>query len=296
LLVWTATVYLGRGDLQRARELTDQAWALAGLDGQAERLDVHVVVPAHIGRTACLVAEGRCDEAVEIGEAGVVLADRAGYVFWSLHILLPLLGEAHLRRRDLESARRLGRRMREEGARIGHRLATAWADACDAIVHWLSGDVERSIDLLRGGAEALEAIPWVYDAARIRRQLAGRLAELGRNDEALQELRRVHDTFARLGAQPELEATRTMFREIDARPPVRTGDGTADLTGREWEIARLVARRMSSKAIAKELNIRERTVTTHLSNMYKKLGIHGKTELGDLVREGRLAAPAPDGS
>ena len=75
-----------------------------------------------------------------------MLADRAGYVFWSLHILLPLLGETHLRRRDLESARRVGRRMREEGARIGHKLATAWADACDAIVHWLSGDVEKSID------------------------------------------------------------------------------------------------------------------------------------------------------
>ncbi len=295
LLVWTATVYVGRGDLTRARELADQAWALAGLEGaEHERADVHVGVPAHIGRTACLLAEERWEEAARVGEAGVVLADRAGYVFWSLHLLLPLLAEIHLRRRDLPAARAVARRMREEGARIGHRLATAWADGCDALILWISGELEASVDMLRGGAEALERIPLLYDAARIRRQLAGRLAELDRRDEALEELKRVHETFTELGARPELEATRGMFEELDARPPTlpSQGTGAADLTPREWDVALCIARRMSSKAVGKELGIRERTVTTHLTRIYKKLDISGREELGDMVREGRLAAPS----
>jgi tetratricopeptide (TPR) repeat protein len=294
LLVWTATVYIGRGDLTRARELADRAWQMAGLDSDGlGRTDVHVGVPAHIGRTACLVAEGRWDEAARVGEAGVVLADRAGYIFWSLHLLLPLLAETHLRRRDLESARKVAARMRREGARIGHRLATAWADGCDGLILWISGDLEASVSMLRDGAEALEEIPLFYDAARIRRQLAGRLAERDRPEEALDELRRVHETFSQLGARPELEKTREMFEELDRRPPtlVGHGPGAAELTPREWDVALCIARRMSSKATGKALGIRERTVTTHLTRIYRKLDISGREELGDLVREGRLAAP-----
>lgn len=297
LLVWTTMVYLGRGDLQRARELADRAWRLAGLDADEDpRGDVHVSVPAHIGRTACLVAEGRWDEAVAVGEQGIELADRAGYVFWSLHFLLPLVAEAHLRRRDIPGARHAGARMRSEALKIGHRLATAWADACDALVIWLSGeDLAPAIDMLRAGAESLEEIPMRYDSARLRRQLAGRLAEAGRREEALAELRRVYDAFGTLGAQPELDATREMFRELDARPPLpppRPGLGV--LTGREWDVARCVAARMSNKAIAKELGMRERTATTHLTRIFRKLEVRNRHELGDMVREGRLTAPESD--
>ena len=59
----------------------------------------------------------------------------------------------------------------------------------------------------------------IWDAARVRRQLAGRLAELGDRDASLSELHRVHRTFARLGAGSELAKTMEMYREIGAEPP-----------------------------------------------------------------------------
>jgi DNA-binding NarL/FixJ family response regulator len=129
----------------------------------------------------------------------------------------------------------------------------------------------------------------VYDAARLRRQIAGLKARLGRRDAALAELRDVHEVFVRLGAQPELERCRGTFRELDSRPPSRTeAPGSGDLTGRELDVARCVATRMSNKAVARELGISQRTVTTHLSNIYRKLGIGSRGELVDRVREGRL--------
>lgn len=291
LLVWTATVYLGRGDLDRGRELADRAWALAGLrEGEARVGDVHIVVPAHLGAAACLLAEERHAEAIAVGEAGAELADRAGYLFWSLHLLLPIVSEAYLRIRDLPAATAIGRRLRGEGSVRGHRLAVAWADAIDAIVAWLSGDLERGIDLLRSAADALDAIPVRWEAARVRRQLAGRLIEVGRGEEALVELRRVHEIFGDLGARPELEKCRAMFRELGARPPSRIeAEGTSDLTPREVEVAELVSRRLSNKAVARHLGIAPRTVTTHLSNIYRKLGISSRGALVDLVREGRLS-------
>ncbi len=127
----------------------------------------------------------------------------------------------------------------------------------------------------------------VFDAARLRRQLAGRLAELNRTGEALAELRRAHSIFRDLGAEPELEKTRRMFSELETRPPPRRAltQGLGGMTGRELEISRLVVGRHSNKAIAKELGISPRTVTTHLTNIYGKLDVSSRGELVDLVRE-----------
>ncbi len=45
---------------------------------------------------------------------------------------------------------------------------------------------------------------------------------------------------------------------------------------------------MSNEAVARRLDISTRTVTTHLSNIYRKLEIGSRDELTDLVREGQL--------
>ena len=130
----------------------------------------------------------------------------------------------------------------------------------------------------------------LYDACRIRRQLAGRLAELDRRDEALAQLRRVHDVFARLGAEPELKSTRDMLRELDARPPALSHyEPTAKLTSRQVEVAVHIGRGASAKGIGKKLGIKERTVTTHLTNIYKKVGVRSGEELRVMIREGRLS-------
>ena len=169
------------------------------------------------------------------------------------------------------------------------RSGLAWLGAFEAVKVWYSGDIERATVLLRKAAENLEEVPMIYDAARLRRQLAGRLADLGDRDAALQELRRVHDVFQRIGAKPELKKTRGMFRELDTRPPSTSqGSGAEALSQRELEIARLVARRKSNKAIAKELGISPRTVSTHLSNAFQKLEIGSRGELADYARDHSL--------
>jgi DNA-binding CsgD family transcriptional regulator len=126
----------------------------------------------------------------------------------------------------------------------------------------------------------------VLDAARIRRQLAGRLAEMGQREEAIAELRRVHEILLRLGAERELRKTREMFRELGARLPPRAAKmGAAALTDRELEIARLAAAGKSNKAIGKSLDISVRTVGTHLSNIFRKLHVESREQLLARMRE-----------
>ncbi len=55
--------------------------------------------------------------------------------------------------------------------------------------------------------------------------------------------------------------------------------GSHNLTRREEEIARLILRGNSNKKIASKLYITEKTVKTHLTKIFKKLGINNRLEL-----------------
>jgi two-component system, NarL family, response regulator LiaR len=54
--------------------------------------------------------------------------------------------------------------------------------------------------------------------------------------------------------------------------------GNLDLYPREIEVLKLTAKGMRNKEIAKELNISERTVQAHLSNIFNKLEVDSRTE------------------
>ncbi len=65
-----------------------------------------------------------------------------------------------------------------------------------------------------------------------------------------------------------------------------TGGGSkADLTKREFEIADACSRGMRNKAIAKLLNISEKTVKGHLNNIFRKLQVNNRFALGLYIRE-----------
>jgi len=285
LLVLTSLFYEGRGDLERARALIDDAQDVSGLQGDGPR-DVHMVVPTLGGLAHYQVGVGDYAGAITTARQGLEIAEGTGYKLWAVHRLLPILAEACLWAGEIDAAEEVGHRLRGHSAAMNHKLGLAWADACDALVRWKRGDPQGGAVAMRDAAESLESIPMIPYAARLRRQLAGRLAEIGDMDGSEAELRRVHDTFLRLGAEGELEKTRIQFKEIGRRPPPRPVPGGAvGLTGRELEIARLVAKRQSNKAIGRDLGISHRTVSTHLSNIFQKLDVTSRTELGDLIRD-----------
>ena len=65
------------------------------------------------------------------------------------------------------------------------------------------------------------------------------------------------------------------------------------LTARELDLATRAAAGQSDAEIAKDTGLSIRTVQTHLSNIYHKLGITGRAELaGRLDLEPQLRTPA----
>lgn len=78
-----------------------------------------------------------------------------------------------------------------------------------------------------------------------------------------------------------------------ASPSEPTPGSFDSLTPREEEVVRLLARGLADRDLAQTLFISVRTVQTHLSHIYAKLGVHTRTEVALMaVREGRASIPS----
>lgn len=71
------------------------------------------------------------------------------------------------------------------------------------------------------------------------------------------------------------------------RPPA----AHADLTARELEVLRLIARGLQNKQIAAQLHLSEKTVKTHVSAILRKLGVADRTQAAVYAVRERLAEP-----
>lgn len=74
-------------------------------------------------------------------------------------------------------------------------------------------------------------------------------------------------------------------QSLETVPPRVATPLAARLTPRELEIARLVAQGLTNPEIGKRLHISPRTVSTHLANIYERLGIHNRAALASTFVE-----------
>ncbi len=62
------------------------------------------------------------------------------------------------------------------------------------------------------------------------------------------------------------------------------------LTKREYQVFSLLILNKSTKDIAEELNISEKTIRNHISNVMQKLGVKGRTQaVIELIKLGELS-------
>ena len=144
---------------------------------------------------------------------------------------------------------------------------------------------------------------WLLGAADSLWQLVG--SRLGRNAavealhanaeqaarDALGEdrYRALHDQGA---GYPLAEIVRLAADDADDLPPHPAHRAAADglgLTGREREIAGLVAEGLSNRQIAERLVISKRTVDAHIEHIYAKLGVSSRVQLASSLRSAHPA-------
>jgi DNA-binding NarL/FixJ family response regulator len=87
--------------------------------------------------------------------------------------------------------------------------------------------------------------------------------------------------------------TRRLIQEFSRTPPAQRGlpPTLEELTPRELEVFKLLARGMSNAEVAAELVVSETTVKTHVARILMKLGVRDRVQAVVLAYESGLIAP-----
>lgn len=159
-------------------------------------------------------------------------------------------------------------------------LARSWGVAAPL------GVALRAIGLIRRDMAALEESVDVLAGSPARLEYARSLHELGmvrlasrHRDEARRLLRDAYVLALDCGAAPLVARIAETLAEAGARRPRPRPTGVAALTAQERRIAELAAAGATNREIAETLFLIQRTVETHLTSVYRKLGIDGRPTL-----------------
>ncbi len=293
-LATLARAEAGTGREQAAREHADQALRLAERAGTSS-----ITSYARAALGLLELGLSRPDRAAEqlaplpsltlrhgLGEPGAVC--------WQ-----PDWIEASIRLSDLGHAKQALARLEREAASVNRIWALAAAARYRGL---LAPDDEFEQHFLQ--ALALhELTPTPFERARTQLCLGERLRRAGERRRARDQLDQALQAFLRLGAQPWVSHVE---RELSAAGAtrIRTGEGHAArsahqlLTAQELQVAMAVGEGKTNKQAAAALFVSPKTIEFHLNHIYRKLGIHTRTQLARtmLARPPATispAAPAP---
>jgi DNA-binding CsgD family transcriptional regulator len=168
-------------------------------------------------------------------------------------------------------------------------MPIAWANRAAAAVDLYTGNASAAAERALLAVAGAEEVGAPIEAA-LSRTLAGRaLAQTGERDRAIAELRNAAAALEACGALRWRAEAERELRRLGHRVHRRTPRGKAGaigleaLTSRELQVARLVVDRKTNPQIAAELFLSQKTVETHLRNIFRKVDVSSRVELARAV-------------
>ena len=159
---------------------------------------------------------------------------------------------------DVEAARPAAVELVETASMFGTGLLVAMGRRALGAVLLAEGDAAGALVELRAACNELNRLGVVHEGACARLLLADACEALGDHDTASME---------RAAAEAALASLR----------PERAPRAAGDLTDRELEVLGLLAAGKTNRAIAEDLFISEKTVASHVSHIFTKLGVTSRS-------------------
>ena len=181
-------------------------------------------------------------------------------------------------------------RLAAEELELAERWGTARAIGVALCALGVAHRDADGVDLLEQAVRTLQDASAPVELARSLVDLGGELRRLGTRGRAREHLRQGLDLAHRHGAIALADRAREELRIAGARPRRDALRGRDALTSSELRVALLAADGHTNTQIAQQLFITPRTVETHLTSSYAKLGIRSRRELQGALRTG---APRP---
>jgi DNA-binding CsgD family transcriptional regulator len=139
--------------------------------------------------------------------------------------------------------------------------------------------------MLQESVSSLEASQARLELARSLAELGGALRRAGRRSEARKHLRRALDLAHRCGGERVAEHAHTELLAAGARPRREVLTGPLSLTASERRVAGMAAQGSTNREVAQALFVSLRTVETHLTHAFQKLGIDSRTQLAEALED-----------
>ncbi len=280
-LTGLAGVAMDTGDYDEAERIFREAIVAATRTG-----DVIILARAIDSLSVALHAGGDPAEAVVFAERALALYRTHGNVR-GIAISMDHVGKCSRSLGDLDRAWSCHRESLEWRRKVGDpRGMVVWMEAVAALL---------------ASCDAFEAAACVLGAADTIRRRGGfppHNQEKAQLDAALLRIRsnvppkRCATAWSRGGSMslPDIvdlafdEADRAVAARGERQPPARATDPLVTLsdyrlTPRELEVAHLLAVRLSDKEIGRRLSISPRTVSTHVTVILGKLGVHSRRDV-----------------
>jgi predicted ATPase/DNA-binding CsgD family transcriptional regulator len=275
-LILRSIPFSAQGDTAAAAEHAESALSLARLM-HAEPAELNAL------DTLCgmSIATGDLDRAIEVGEQGLAISKHRGEL-WERGYLLNYLAQANWLRGDQKRGEALAREAVACKHALDDRIGLTTVLGTLAWMAAEHGQHERAARLL-GSAERVrdESTLTLIELFRQQHDRTASIAGRGIGQKSFDA------AFARGRAMRIGDGVAFAVKDglPPKPPPSARSQPRAVLTGRQMDIARLVADDLSNKQIADRLFLSERTVETHITNILNKLGLNSRVQLSRWISD-----------
>ena len=192
-------------------------------------------------------------------------------------VVLELLIRINIKIGNLETSQNLLNELKNIAASINTLpLQAAYLSAVGNL-HFACEDYEKAKQNLEDAVDIYDRIKSPFESARTRVLLSDVLIKLNKYAQAEGELNTSITKFKELGANKDFDKAKAILRNLYKENAEDSERNKYEFTGRELEVLRLIAEGKNNEEIAEKLFLSVRTVEKHLTNIYSKVGVSGKS-------------------